>query len=154
MGKAWYKLGGRGRTNQIEKWKETIWLLTLQPNETVSRTKKRKAENVFIQDQVKKIARLQENLENCQHSLKDANSKLQKAEKENKQLATSLGPKITKHNKSWSQYRSKQKKQIANDVCTALKFTKKLTFDQRTYICRTQRQMKCYQFIKMGQQHQ
>ena len=56
MGKAWYKLGGRGRTSQIEKWKETTWLLTLQPNEIVSKTKKRKAENVFIQDQVKKIA--------------------------------------------------------------------------------------------------
>ena len=124
MGKVWNKLGGRGRTSQIEKWKETTWLLTLQPNKIVSKTKKRKAENIFIQDQVKKIARLQENLENYQA----ANSKLEKAEKENKQLATTLGPKITKHNKSWSQYRSKQKKQIANDVCTALKFTEKTHF--------------------------
>ena len=110
----------------------TTWVLTLQPNEVVPKTKKRKAENVFVQHQVKKIARLQENLENCQHSLKAVNSKLENAEKEYEQLATSLGPKVTKHNKSWSQYsaqyRSQQKRQIANDVYTALKFTKKTYF--------------------------
>lgn len=132
MGKTMYKLGGRGRANQIEKWKETNWSLILQQNEIVSKTKKRKAENVFVQAQVKKIARLQENLENCQQSLKAANTKLEKVEKECKQLATSLGPKVTKHNKSWSQYsaqyKSQQKRQIASDVCTALKFTEKTHF--------------------------
>ena len=81
---------------------------------------------------MKKIARLQENLQNCQQSLKAANTKLQKVEEEHKQLATSLGPKVTKHNKSWSQYsaqyKSQQRRQIASDVCTALKFTENIHF--------------------------
>ena len=61
--------------------------------------------------------------------LKSVNTKLEKVEKENKQLATLPGPKATKHNKSWSQYsaqyKSQQKRQIASDVCTALKFMEK-----------------------------
>ena len=58
--------------------------------------------------------------------------KLQKVEEKHKQFVTSLGPKVTKHNKSWSeysaQYKRQQKKQIASDVCTALKFTEKTHF--------------------------
>ena len=53
-----HKLGGRGRANQIAKWEETNWSLILQTNESVPKTKKRKAENVFVQAQVKKIAQL------------------------------------------------------------------------------------------------
>ena len=71
-------------------------------------------------------------LKSCQQSLKDANIKLQKAQEKHQQLITSLGPKVTKHNKSWSQYsaqyKRQQKKQLANDVCTALKFTEKTHF--------------------------
>lgn len=132
MGRAMHKQGGRGRADQIEKWKEITWSLVLHPNEIMPKTKKRKAENVFVQSQVKKIARLQENLENCQQSLKAANMKLQKVEEKHKQFVTSLGPKVTKHNKSWSeysaQYKRQQKKQIACDVCTALKFTENIHF--------------------------
>ena len=132
MGKTMHKLGGRGRANQIEKWKETNWSLVLQPNEIVPRSKKRKAEHVFVQDQVKKIAQLQDNLENCQQSLKAANIKLHKVEEKHKQLATSLNSKVTKHHKSWSQYsaqyKRQQKKQIASNVCTALKFTENTHF--------------------------
>ena len=58
--------------------------------------------------------------------------KLQKVEEKHKQFVTLLGPKVTKHNKSWSeysaQYKRQQKKQIASDVCTALKFTEKTHF--------------------------
>ena len=132
MGRALQKQGGRGRADQIEKWKETTWSLVLEPNEIIPRSKKRKAENIFVQTQVKKTARLQENLKSCQQSLKDANIKLQKAQEKHQQLITSLGPKVTKHNKSWSQYsaqyKRQQKKQLANDVCTALKFTEKTHF--------------------------
>ncbi len=64
--------------------------------------------------------------------IKDANIKLQKAQEKHKQLATSLGPKVTKHNKSWSQYstqyKSQQKKQIASNVCISLKFTENTHF--------------------------
>ena len=111
MGKTMHKLGGRGRANQIEKWKETNWSLVLQPNEIVPRSKKRKAEHVFVQDQVKKIAQLQDNLENYQQSLKAANIKLHKVEEKHKQLATSLISKVTKHHKSWSQYSAQYKRQ-------------------------------------------
>ena len=132
MGRAMHKQGGRGRADQIDKWKETTWSLELHPNEIIPKTKKRKAENIFVQSQVKKTARLQQNLENCQQSLKAANMKLQKVEEKHKQFVTSLGPKVTKHNKSWSeysaQYKRQQKKQIASDVCTALKFTEKTHF--------------------------
>ena len=132
MGRAMHKQGGRGRADQIDKWKETTWSLELHPNEIIPKTKKRKAETIFVQSQVKKIARLQQNLENCQQSLKAANMKLQKVEEKHKQFVTSLGPKVTKHNKSWSeysaQYKRQQKKQIASDVCTALKFTEKTHF--------------------------
>ena len=64
-----HKLGGRGRVNQIENWKETNWSLILHPNEIVPRTKKQKVENVFVQAQAKKIGRLQEDLGNCQQLL-------------------------------------------------------------------------------------
>ena len=134
MGRALQKQGGRGRADQIETWKETTWSLVLEPNEIIPRSKKRKAENIFVQTQVKKTARLQENLKSYQQSLNDANIKLQKAQEKYQQLITSLGPKLTKHNKSWSQYsaqyiyKRQQKKQLANDVCTALKFTEKTHF--------------------------
>ena len=81
------RMGKTMHKHQIETWKETNWPLILQPSEIVPKTKKRKAENVFVQAQVKKIARLQ--------SLKAANTKLEKIEKEHKQLATSLGLKVT-----------------------------------------------------------
>ena len=57
-------------------------------------------------------------MNSCQQSLKDANIKLQKAQEKHK---------VTKRNKSWSQYSAQYKrpqiKQLANDVCTELKFT-------------------------------
>ena len=46
----------------------------------------------FVQVQVKKIARLQDNLENCQHSLKAANIKLRKVEENTNNLLRHLGP--------------------------------------------------------------
>ena len=79
MGRALQKQGGRGRADQIEKWKKTTWSLVLEPNKIIPRSNKRKAENIFVQTQVKKTARLQENLKSYQQSLNDVNIKLQKA---------------------------------------------------------------------------
>lgn len=127
MGRTMHKLGGRGRAQQIEKWKETKWTMDLNESEIVPRSKKRRAENVFVLSQVKRIALLKENLESSQQSLKDAHKQIQKTEESNKRLSMSISQNVTKHNKSWceysSQYQRKQKKQIASDVCTALKFT-------------------------------
>ncbi len=69
MGRTMHKLGGRGRANQIENWKETNRSLILHPNEIVPRTKKQKVEIFFVQAQAKKIGRLQEDLGNCQQLL-------------------------------------------------------------------------------------
>ena len=126
MGKTMHALGGRGRAKQLEQWKETNWTINLNESEIVPKSRKRKAENVFIQSQIKKIAVLKGNLEDCQQSLKAAHKQIKKAEESSKSLSQSLNH-ISKHNKSWSeysaQYQRKQKRQIASDVCTALKFT-------------------------------
>ena len=127
MGKAMHALGGRGRAKRIEQWKETNWTVHLNHSEIVPKSKKRKAENVLIQSQVKKIAVLKETLEGCQQSLKAAHKQIKKTEESSKNLSLSLTHNTSKHNKSWSeysaQYQRKQKRQIASDVCTALKFT-------------------------------
>ena len=122
-----HKLGGRGRATQIETWKGTTWTIDLKQNEIVPKSRKRKAENVLVQNQVKKIALLKEDLEKYQQLLKDANVQLKKAEEATARLTSSLTPSVSKPNKSWSeysaQYKRKQKKQIANKVSTTLKFT-------------------------------
>ena len=56
MGRTINALGGRGRANQIEKWKETDWTIQLKQEEIVPKSNKRKAENVLVQSQFKKIA--------------------------------------------------------------------------------------------------
>ena len=55
MGKAMHALGGRGRAKQIEQWKETNWPVQLNECKIVPKSKKLKAENVLIQNQVKKL---------------------------------------------------------------------------------------------------
>ena len=124
MGKAMYKLGGRGRATQIETWKGTTWTIDMKENEIVPNSKKRKAENVLVHNQVKRIAQMKADLEAYQKLLKDANAQLTKAEETTARITS---PRVVKHNKSWSeytaQYKRKQKKQIANKVSTALKFT-------------------------------
>jgi len=47
--------GGIGRDNQIKIWQNASWTINLYSSEIVPMTRKRKAENVFIQ-QGKKIA--------------------------------------------------------------------------------------------------
>ena len=54
MGRTINALGGRGRTNQIEKWQTTNWTIQLYQEEIVPKSNKRKAENVLVQSQVKK----------------------------------------------------------------------------------------------------
>ena len=54
MGRTINALGGRGRTNQIEKWQATNWTIQLYQEEIVPKSNKRKAENVLVQSQVKK----------------------------------------------------------------------------------------------------
>ena len=129
MGRTINALGGRGRANQIEKWQATNWTIQLYQEEIVPKSNKRKAENTLVQSQVKKIALLKENLESCQQSLKDANKKLKEAEETNERLSLN---KVSKHNKSWSEYsaqhKRKHKKQIASDIHTALKFTENTHF--------------------------
>ena len=68
MGKAMHALGGRGRAKQLEQWKETNWTIILNESEIVPKFRKQKAENLFIQSQIKKIAVLKGNLEDCQHN--------------------------------------------------------------------------------------
>ena len=53
MGRTMHKLGGRVRAQRIEKWKETKWTMDLNENEIVPRSKKHRAENIFVQNQVK-----------------------------------------------------------------------------------------------------
>jgi len=55
MGGAVHKLGGRGRSMQNEKWKETKWIIHLNESEIVLKSKKHRAENVFVLSQVKKL---------------------------------------------------------------------------------------------------
>ena len=123
-----HKLGGRGRESQIKTWKETKWTLNLHPTEIVPKTRKRKAQNVFVQSQVKKMAQLQEDFESCQQTLKATSLQLKKAEETNKKLVASFGPHVSKHHQSWTeysaQYQRQQKRQIASDMSTALEFTK------------------------------
>jgi len=125
MGKTMQQLGGRGRTNQIEQWKATTWTIDLYQGEFVPMSKKRKAENVLVQSQVKKIALLKEELKRNEEALKVANIEIKKVQESNKRLSKKP---VTMHNKSWSQYsaqyKRKQKKQVATDVCAALSFTK------------------------------
>ena len=127
-----HALGGRGRAKQIEQWKETNWPVQLNECEIVPKSKKRKAENVLIQNQVKKIAVLKETSEGCQQSLKAAHKQIKKTEESSKNLSLSLTHNTSTHNKSWSecsaQYQRKQKRQIASDACTALKFTENSFF--------------------------
>ena len=68
------------QTGQLEQWKETDWTINLNESEIIPKSRKRKAENVFIQSQIKKIAVLKENLEDCQQSLKAAHKQIKKAE--------------------------------------------------------------------------
>ena len=107
----------------------TNWKIQLYQEEIVPKSNKLKAENILIQNQVKKMALLKENLESCQQSLKATNKKLKEAKETNKRLSLN---KVSKHNKSWSeysaQYKRKQSKQIASDVCTPLKFTENTHF--------------------------
>ena len=73
MGRTINAIGGRGQANQIEKWKETDWTIELHQEEIVPKSNKRKAENMLVQSQVKKITLLKENLKSCKQSLNDAN---------------------------------------------------------------------------------
>ena len=63
MGKAMYKLGGRGRATQIKTWKGTTWTIDMKENEIVPKSKKRKAENVLVHNQGKRIAQMKADLE-------------------------------------------------------------------------------------------
>ena len=49
MGRTINVLGGRGRANQIEKWKETDWTTELHQEEIVPKSNKHKVENVLVQ---------------------------------------------------------------------------------------------------------
>ena len=114
MGRTINALGGRGRTNQIEKWQATNWTIQLYQEEIVPKSNKRKAENVLVQSQVKKIALLKENLESCQQSLKDANKKLKEVEETNKR--PSLNKSVSIRNKSWSEYSAQYKRKQKNKL--------------------------------------
>jgi len=83
MGKTMHKLGGRGRAQQTEEWKQTKWVIDLKQGEIVPRSKKRKRENVLICNQVK---RLKEDLENCQNLLTATRVKVNEAEETNARL--------------------------------------------------------------------
>ena len=74
--------------------------MDLNENEIVPRSKKRTAENVFVQSQVKRIALLKENLKSSQQSLKVAHKQIQKTEESSKRLSMSLCQNVTKHNES------------------------------------------------------
>ena len=100
MGKAMHNMGGRGRENQIHKWKMTKWTINLHSTEIVPKTRKRKTENVFVQSQAKRIAQLKENLDSSRQALKAANLQLQRMENANKKLVASLGPHEPKHHMS------------------------------------------------------
>ena len=63
---------------KLKKWQATNWKIQLYQEEIVPKSNKRKAENILIQSQVKKMALLKENLE-CQQSLKDTNKELKEA---------------------------------------------------------------------------
>ena len=105
------QMSGGGRTNQIEQWQATTWTIELHQGEFVPKSKKHKAENVFVQSQVKKIALSKEELKSCEESLKMANIEIKRLQEANKRLSRKT---VTMHNKSWSeysaQYKRKQKK--------------------------------------------
>ena len=88
MGRTMHKLGGSGRESQIKTWKESKWELNLHPPEIVPKTRKRKAENILSQSQVKKIAQLQKDLKSYEQTLKETNLQLRKAEEANKKTCS------------------------------------------------------------------
>ena len=67
------------------------------------------------------------NLDSSRQALKAANLQLQRMENANKKLVASLGPHEPKHHKPWSeysaQYQRQQKRKLASDISTALRFT-------------------------------
>jgi len=129
MGKTMQKLGGQARTCQIAQWQTTVWTINLHKDEFVPKSRKRKAENVFVQSQVKKIALLKEEVKSYEEKLKVANKQIKSARETNKRLSRKSG---NMHNKSWSeysaQYKRKQKKQVATDICAALTFTENTSY--------------------------
>ena len=79
-------------------------------NEIVPKSKKRKAENVLVHNQVKRTAQMKADLEEYQKSLKDANAQLTKAEETTSRITASLTPRVLKHNKFWSEYTAQYKR--------------------------------------------
>ena len=58
----------------------------------------------------------------CQHEATESRGKTD-------QFVTSLGPKVIKHNISWSKYNAQYKRQLKKQIAsTALKFTEKTHF--------------------------
>ena len=87
-----------------------MWTIDLKQNEIVPKSKKRKAENVLVHNQVKRIAQMKADLKEYQQLLKAANAQLTKAEETTAMLTSSLTPRIPKHNKSWSEYSAQYKR--------------------------------------------
>lgn len=135
MGKALQALGGTGRARQIQKWKDTKWPIELHDKEIIPSNRKRKPDNVLIQSSKPKYAKVESDLKESKKKLKDMTNQVQLLNRSNKKLSLALKangvsnastPVRGRGKKKWTQYSSqyqrKKRKQIAQDVRSALSF--------------------------------
>ena len=128
MGRSLQSLGGsRGKCKQLEKWKQTNWVIELRKDEIVS--KKRQSENPA--ESKIKMAKLENELKESKAKLCDATNQIHFLEQSTKELSCALaesGSSKTKRKrrKHWPEYskryKRKRKKMIATHVSAALKF--------------------------------
>ena len=128
MGQSLQSLSGsRGKCKQLEKWKQTNWVIELRKDEMVS--KKRQSESPA--ESKIKLAKLENELKESKAQLRDATNQIHFLEQSTKELSCALaesGSSRTKRKrkKRWSEYskryKRKRKKTIATHVCSTLKF--------------------------------
>ena len=133
MGKAFQSLGGTGRARQLKKWKDTAWMIELQENEVIqcSNARKRKPDNVLSQSARKKCMKLESELKESNKKLKEITNQMKLLENSSKKLSSALinsgnSTARVRSKKRWSQcspqYQRRKRKQIAQNVQTALSF--------------------------------
>ena len=135
MGKALQALGGTGRARQLQKWKDTKWSIELHDKEIIHLNRKRKSDNVLVHSSKLKYAKVESELKESKKKLKDMTNEVQILNRSNKKLSQALKangvpnastPVRGRGKKQWTQYSSqyqrKKRKQIAQDVRSALSF--------------------------------
>ena len=139
MGKAIRSFGGAKSNSLKEKWRLTKWKVEFDDHECVPyNVKNRKQENVLIMSALKRHSAIESELTEANKNLKDVTNRLRAIEKSQKTVigsAVSSGHKAVKR-KVWSDYsvqhQRKRRRQLQDDIKTALSFTENEGFKPLT----------------------